>query len=79
MNRQVLTFALALVVCSASAAAQTPAATTQTPDTPRAADRVETRPATPTPQGDTTGLWFVPSGDVLPDRKWSFSLYRVNF
>ena len=28
--------------------------------------------------GDT-GLWFVPTGEVLPARKWSFSVYRVNF
>jgi outer membrane protein OmpA-like peptidoglycan-associated protein len=28
--------------------------------------------------GDT-GLWFVPTGEVLPARRWSFSLYRVNF
>ena len=39
---------------------------------------VETRPATTTFMGDT-GLWFVPTGDVLPARKWSFSAYRVNF
>lgn len=37
----------------------------------------ETRPATTTFNGDT-GLWFVPTGEVLPARKWSFSLYRVN-
>ncbi len=28
--------------------------------------------------GDT-GLWFVPTGEMLPDRKWSVSVYRVNF
>jgi outer membrane protein OmpA-like peptidoglycan-associated protein len=38
----------------------------------------DTRPATTTFMGDT-GLWFVPTGEVLPARKWSFSLYRVNF
>ena len=38
----------------------------------------ETRPATNTHMGDT-GLWFVPTGEVLPARRWSFSLYRVNF
>jgi outer membrane protein OmpA-like peptidoglycan-associated protein len=38
----------------------------------------ETRPATTTFMGDT-GLWFVPTAEVLPARKWSFSLYRVNF
>ena len=39
---------------------------------------VETRPATTTYMGDT-GLWFVPTGEVLPARRWSFSAYRVNF
>jgi outer membrane protein OmpA-like peptidoglycan-associated protein len=38
----------------------------------------ETRPATTTSSGDT-GLWFVPTGEVLPARRWSFSVYRVNF
>ena len=28
--------------------------------------------------GDT-GLWFVPTGEVLPAKRWSFSVYRVNF
>ena len=37
-----------------------------------------TRVATTTADGDT-GLWFVPTGEVLPARKWSFSSYRVNF
>jgi outer membrane protein OmpA-like peptidoglycan-associated protein len=38
----------------------------------------ETRPATTTFMGDT-GLWFVPTGEVLPNRRWSMSAYRVNF
>ena len=38
----------------------------------------DTRPATTTFMGDT-GLWFVPTGEVLPPKRWSFSLYRVNF
>src|SRR3954469_8690921 len=38
----------------------------------------ETRPATTTVNGDT-GLWFVPTGEVLPGKKWSLSAYRVNF
>ncbi len=38
---------------------------------------VETRPATTNFMGDT-GLWFVPTGDVLPARRWSASVYRVN-
>jgi peptidoglycan-associated lipoprotein len=28
--------------------------------------------------GDT-GLWYVPTGEVLPKKKWSISAYRVNF
>jgi len=39
---------------------------------------IETRPATTTVSGDT-GLWFVPTGEVLPAKKWSLSAYRVNF
>jgi outer membrane protein OmpA-like peptidoglycan-associated protein len=38
----------------------------------------ETRPATTTAAGDT-GLWFVPTGEILPAKKWSFGAYRVNF
>jgi outer membrane protein OmpA-like peptidoglycan-associated protein len=56
----------------APAAPQTPDQTTGTPMP------VETRPATTTYMGDT-GLWFVPTGDVLPAGRWSASAYRVNF
>ena len=38
----------------------------------------DTRKATTTADGDT-GLWFVPTGEILPAKKWSFSVYRVNF
>ena len=38
----------------------------------------DTRPATTTFMGDT-GLWFVPTGEVLPAKKWSVSAYRVNY
>jgi outer membrane protein OmpA-like peptidoglycan-associated protein len=51
-------------------------ATAQQP--PPSSGDVETRPATTTTNGDT-GLWFVPTGEVLPSRKWSLSAYRVNF
>jgi outer membrane protein OmpA-like peptidoglycan-associated protein len=47
----------------------------QTPQTP--SESGETRPALTTASG-TTGLWFVPTGEVLPSRRWSVSLYRVN-
>jgi peptidoglycan-associated lipoprotein len=56
------------------AQAQTPAKTTAPP--PPAAS--ETRPATTTFMGDT-GLWNVPTAEILPARKWSLSAYRVNF
>ena len=58
----------------------------QTPQTPPPAAQeppatqapAETRPATTTYWGDT-GLWFVPTGEILPNKRWSFSLYRTNF
>ena len=46
------------------------------PNSPATA--VETRRATTTTAGDT-GLWFLPTGEVLPAHKWSISAYRVNF
>jgi peptidoglycan-associated lipoprotein len=42
------------------------------------ATTTDTRPALPTFYGDT-GLWFVPTAETLPARRWSFSLYRSNF
>src|SRR5215203_2611839 len=60
---------------------QTPSAPTtaqQTTAPSTAPEPTATRPATTTTNGDT-GLWFVPTGDVLPSRKWSVSAYRVNF
>ena len=47
---------------------------TQTPSG-SSAQNDETRPATTTFFGDT-GLWFVPTAEVLPDGKWSVSGYR---
>jgi len=40
-------------------------------------DTSATRPATTTTSGDT-GLFFVPTAEVLPAKKWSVSFYRVN-
>ena len=37
-----------------------------------------TRPATTSVFGDT-GLWFVPTGEVLPKGRWSVSGYRINW
>jgi len=47
------------------------------PQTGPASPSIETRPATTTATGDT-GLWFVPTGDVLPAGSWSLSAYYVN-
>ena len=75
-------FAITLALGAAlagPAAAQTPAQSTQPPATTVAvSDEVHTRPATTTFMGDT-GLWYVPTGEVLPNKRWSGSAYRVNF
>jgi outer membrane protein OmpA-like peptidoglycan-associated protein len=71
---QTRVIALAIFVSMAStiaASAQEPAPTSQS-------SASETRPATTTTSGDT-GLWFVPTGEVLPPRNWSVSAQRVNF
>src|SRR5262245_42349563 len=80
-RRVVVAWAMALAV-AASASAQSgssgtstgqSSATTQTPSS--SAPPEETRPATTTFFGDT-GLWFVPTGEVLGHGKWSASGYR---
>jgi outer membrane protein OmpA-like peptidoglycan-associated protein len=70
MTTSLRSIGLSAAVCvlwAAAAGAQTPAASSSTSE--------ETRPATTTFFGDT-GLWFVPTGEVLPDGKWSVSGYR---
>jgi outer membrane protein OmpA-like peptidoglycan-associated protein len=57
--------------------AQTPAPKPP-PDAASPAAASEVRPATTTFMGDT-GLWYVPTAEILPARKWSVSGYRVNF
>src|SRR5437899_8691912 len=60
---------------------QTPAiAQSQTSQPPVAPPppAADVRPAATTFFGDT-GLWYVPSGEILPARKWSISAYRLNF
>jgi len=87
-NRVVFAAALALAVAS-SAAAQTSSGTStqSTTSTKKSSTQStsgtasgddQTRPATTTFMGDT-GLWYVPTGEVLPRKKWSMSAYRVNF
>ena len=60
---------LALGTATTVAAQDAPSATSAS-----AADH-DTRPATTTFFGDT-GLWFVPTGEVLPHGQWSVSGYR---
>jgi outer membrane protein OmpA-like peptidoglycan-associated protein len=69
------TLAAVLACFSTAAFAQTPAPTpSQTPSATSASD-AETRPATTTFFGDT-GIWYVPTGEVLPNGKWSATVYR---
>ena len=60
---RVLALAIVMLVSTTAANAQT---------------TTETRPATTTASGDT-GLWFVPTAEILPAKQWSLSAYRVNF
>src|SRR5688500_2944603 len=63
---------------SASQVSQTQQTTAQTQtDTMQMRMEADRRPATTSVNGDT-GLWFVPTAEVLGPRKWSFSLYRKN-
>jgi hypothetical protein len=67
--------AAALACFSTAAFAQTPASpSSQTPPATSASD-AETRPATTTFFGDT-GIWYVPTGEVLANGKWSATVYR---
>ena len=69
MSRLFGTLALigALFLVTGKAQAQAPAGMQET-----------VRPATTSIYGDT-GLWFLPTGEVLRDRTWSVSGYRVNW
>ena len=62
---------IAALVCAAATPAFAQPSSSQ-------AAQPETRPTTTTASGDT-GLWFVPTGEILPARRWSFSGYYVNF
>src|SRR5215213_5030524 len=66
----------ACVLFAATAGAQTPQpSTSSSTSQPPADSAASTRPATTTFFGDT-GLWFVPTGEVLAHKKWSVSGYR---
>lgn len=79
-----LTLALTMTLVSSVAFAQTTTPPAQTPpaqtqgQTPPAGEMtpVETRPAIASVSGDT-GLWFLPTGEVLPHKGWAVSFYRT--
>jgi len=86
-KRGVFAAALTLAVASSAAAQSTQSTTTSSsgqstaqsqPASTSSSTPAETRPATTTFMGDT-GLWYVPTGEVLPRKKWSMSAYRVNY
>src|SRR3954454_6928459 len=58
-----------------SSNASTPASQTSTSQSSQSPPESATRPATTTFYGDT-GLWFVPTAEILPHGKWSVSGYR---
>ena len=72
--RSALTASAVLLVALAGASSAS-AQTTATTNPP--AVQQETRSAKTTASGDT-GLFFVPTAEVLPAKKFSFSLYRTN-
>ena len=72
-----MTPTLGFVMFGAALAMATPAFA-QTASKPTTAPATETRSAKTTANGDT-GLFFVPTAEVLPSKKFSFSLYRTNF
>jgi outer membrane protein OmpA-like peptidoglycan-associated protein len=65
--------ALALCAASSTVTAQTPSPSPQSPGS--TASEPAVRPATTTFFGDT-GLWYVPTGEILGNGKWSASVYR---
>ncbi len=76
MHRLLQSVPLAILLSAAAAPVLAQSSAGQTP--PPAPPPTETRPATTTVNGDT-GLWFVPTGEVVPAKKYAISAYRVNF
>ena len=79
---EALVLALTLAIAATPASAQTESSGTSTGQNPNTQESSstgttpeETRPATTTFLGDT-GLWFVPTAEVLAHGKWSGSAYR---
>jgi outer membrane protein OmpA-like peptidoglycan-associated protein len=73
--RQLATGMALCALISSQAWAQTQGSQSASPSPP---DDSATRPATTTVNGDT-GLWYVPTGEVLPKGRWSVSFYRTNW
>src|SRR5262245_50009656 len=71
----VLTLAVAASASAQSGSSATSTAQNQPGSSATSSATSETRPATTTFYGDT-GLWFVPTAEVLPHGKWSASGYR---
>jgi outer membrane protein OmpA-like peptidoglycan-associated protein len=67
-----------LAAMAVPALAQAPAQSTPPPPPPSSTTSSDVRPATTTFLGDT-GLWYVPTAEILPASRWSVSAYRVNF
>jgi outer membrane protein OmpA-like peptidoglycan-associated protein len=76
MLRRVFALSVCLMAAALPAAAQDPDPSAA--PAASAGEDVDTRPATTTFLGDT-GLWFVPTAEILPRRGFSVSGYRVNF
>jgi outer membrane protein OmpA-like peptidoglycan-associated protein len=77
VKRVAMAMAVALAV-TAAASAQTSGSGTSQASQSSTSYPSGIRPATTTDMGDT-GLWFVPTGEILPAKRWSASAYRVNF
>jgi outer membrane protein OmpA-like peptidoglycan-associated protein len=75
-SRLLQTVPLTILLSAAAAPGFAQSSAGQT--TPPATTSSETRPATTTKDGDT-GLWFVPTGEIVPAKKYAVSAYRVNF
>src|ERR1700680_2720125 len=76
-------FALALAATASAQTGSSGTSTGQSPSTQSSSSSTATaddatRPATTTFYGDT-GLWFVPTAEVLPHGKFSGSGYRANW
>ena len=74
-SRHIFGFAVLAALCATTAGAQTPSASAQ----PAAgASESALRLTTNTADGDT-GLWYVPTAEILARGKWSAGVYRTGF